>query len=113
LDKCIFCQIAAREIPADIVYQDDRLIAFKDIKPLAPVHLLIIPRKHLESLNSIGEDDTNLLGAIQQLAVKLARDAGVAESGYRLFTNCGPDAGQVVKHLHYHLLGGGSLGPGN
>jgi len=106
---CIFCQIASGKIPGDIVYQDDEIIAFRDIKPKAPLHLIIIPRKHIPSLDQLKESDTALVGRMVVVANKLAKDEGVAEKGYRLAVNCGQEGGQLVPHLHIHLLGGRKL----
>ena len=107
---CLFCKIAAGEIPAAKVYEDDEVLAFKDIAPKAPVHVLIIPKKHLTSLAEAADADAALLGHIQVLASRLAQELGVAESGFRVVSNSGPDSGQEVAHLHYHLLGGERLG---
>ena len=93
---CLFCKIAAKQIPASIVHEDADLVAFKDIAPQAPVHVLIVPRVHIESLNALDECHGALMGRIIVVAAKLARDLGLAEGGYRLVTNCGPDAGQTV-----------------
>jgi histidine triad (HIT) family protein len=106
---CIFCKIVAGEIPADIRYQDDEVIAFPDINPAAPVHLLIIPKQHIPSLAHINEGDTALIGRMVGVANRLAREAGIADEGYRLLVNCGEKGGQLVPHLHMHLLGGGRL----
>jgi histidine triad (HIT) family protein len=106
---CIFCQIAAGKIPGDILYQDDEIIAFRDINPQAPVHLLIIPRKHITSLAQLEETDSPLFGKMVNAANRLARSEGVSESGYRLAVNCGDDGGQIVPHLHLHLIGGRKL----
>jgi histidine triad (HIT) family protein len=106
---CIFCQIASGQIPADIIYQDQEIIAFRDIKPQAPVHLLLIPKRHIPSLNQLKEADLLLIGRMVAVATKLAKDEGVAEKGYRLAINCGTEGGQVVPHLHMHLLGGRRL----
>jgi histidine triad (HIT) family protein len=106
---CIFCQIASGKIPADIVHQDKEIIAFRDIKPLAPIHLIIIPRKHVPSLDQMKEGDAALLGRMVDIASKLAKNEGVAEKGYRLAINCGKEGGQLVPHLHMHLLGGRKL----
>jgi len=106
---CIFCQIASGKIPGDIVYQDREIIAFRDIKPKAPLHLLILPRKHIPSLDQLTESDTALVGRMVAVANKLAKDEGVAEKGYRLAINCGTEGGQLVPHLHIHLLGGRKL----
>jgi histidine triad (HIT) family protein len=106
---CIFCQIASGKIPGDIVYQDKEIIAFRDINPKAPLHLIIIPRKHIPSLDQLKESDTALVGRMVVVANKLAKDEGVAEKGYRLAVNCGQEGGQLVPHLHIHLLGGRKL----
>lgn len=106
---CIFCKIAAREIPAQLIYQDDELIAIKDINPAAPIHILLIPRKHIASLNQAGLEDADLLGHLQITAARIASDQGIAPTGYRLVHNCGEWGGQTVMHVHYHLLGGRNL----
>jgi diadenosine tetraphosphate (Ap4A) HIT family hydrolase len=106
MSDCLFCGIIDGKIKANVVYQDDSVVAFKDIAPKAPVHILIIPRKHLVSVADICEQDRTLVGQIFRVAAKLARDQGVADSGFRIVVNSGPDAGQSVFHLHYHLLGG-------
>ena len=106
---CIFCKIVAGEIPADILHQDENMIAFRDIEPVAPTHLLIIPKKHIPSLVQLSEADLSLLGDMIEVANQLARKEGVAESGYRLVINCGEQGGQLVPHLHMHLLGGKRL----
>jgi histidine triad (HIT) family protein len=106
---CLFCSIIEGKIKGEIVYRDDAVVAFKDIRPGAPVHLLIVPRKHIESVSSLETQDLPVIGAIFMAAAKLAKDLGVAESGYRVVVNNGPDAGQSVFHLHYHLLGGRPL----
>lgn len=109
-DECIFCRIAAGEIPADVVAHDEEFVAFRDVRPLAPVHLLVIPRRHVTSLDEAealgGEASARALGFI----AATARSAGVAASGYRVITNTGPDAGQEVRHLHWHVIGGTRLG---
>ena len=106
---CIFCQIVAGEIPSNIVYQDEKIIAFPDINPLAPIHLLIIPRKHIPSLVQLSEDEASLIGEMVNTANQLAKQEGISESGYRLVINCGKEGGQGVSHLHLHLLGGHQL----
>jgi histidine triad (HIT) family protein len=106
---CVFCQIAAGKIPSDIVYQDEELIAFRDINPQAPKHLLIIPRKHIASLADLSPAELPLIGSMVALAHKLAREEGITDTGYRLVVNYGEWGGQVVKHLHLHLLGGKKL----
>jgi histidine triad (HIT) family protein len=103
---CLFCSLIEGRIKGEIVYQDDVVLAFKDIRPVAPVHVLIVPRKHIESVSSLQSEDLPLIGAIFMAAAKLAKDFGIEESGYRVVVNNGPDAGQSVFHLHYHLLGG-------
>ena len=106
---CIFCQIVAGKIPSEILYQDDKVIAFRDVNPQAPVHLLIIPRKHIPSLTHLTEVESPLMGHIVSIANQLARREGVSERGYRLVINCGKEGGQAVPHIHLHLLGGRSL----
>ena len=107
---CLFCKIAAREIPAEMIYEDDQLIAIRDINPAAPVHFLIIPKAHIASLMNAGPEHTEMLGSIQLLASRLARQEGMAEQGFRLVNNCGEWGGQFVYHLHYHVLGGKPMG---
>lgn len=104
--ECIFCKIVAKEIPAQIVYEDKDVLSFKDINPMAPVHLLIIPKKHYQDLDAAAPADESLLGHIMAVAQKLAVEHGIAESGYRVVANNGLDAGQIVDHLHFHLIGG-------
>jgi len=107
--SCLFCRIVAGEIPADVVRESDRVLAFRDVNPQAPVHILLIPKEHLESVADVAEHHADTLTDIMQAATHLARAEGVAESGWRLVTNVGPDAGQSVYHLHFHLLGGRSM----
>lgn len=106
---CIFCKIVAGEIPADVLYQDERVIAFRDINPMAPTHLLIIPRKHIPSLAHISEAEASIIGDMVNTANQLAKREGISDSGYRLAINCGKQGGQLVPHLHMHLLGGRQL----
>ena len=106
MSDCLFCGIVDGKIKANLVYRDDSLVAFKDIAPKAPVHILIIPRKHIPGVLSLEPSDGALIGHIFQIAVTLAREQGIADSGFRLVVNSGADAGQSVFHLHYHLLGG-------
>ena len=106
---CIFCQIASGKIPSNILYQDESVIAFADISPQAPVHLLVVPRKHIESLTDITEADSPLVGHMVYVATQLAEKEGIAERGYRLVINCGEEGGQIVPHLHLHILGGKHL----
>jgi len=107
--ECIFCRIAAGEVPSDMVYQDDAFLAFRDISPQAPVHLLIIPKAHVGSLAELAEREPELVGRLVMTAKNLAARERIAEKGYRLVINCGPDGGQQVPHLHLHLLGGRKL----
>ncbi|MEG1661867.1 MAG: histidine triad nucleotide-binding protein, partial [Clostridiales bacterium] len=102
MDNCIFCKIAAGEIASDFLYEDEQLVAFRDISPKAPMHILIIPKKHLPSLAEASPEDQALLGKICLVARDLAEAAGYSESGYRLLTNCREDSGQEVPHLHFH-----------
>jgi len=104
--SCLFCQIVAGNIDADIVRTGELTLAFRDIRPQAPVHVLIIPKEHLASTAELTEDDGDLLVEVAQMAKWIAAAEGVAESGYRVVTNTGPDGGQTVGHLHFHLLGG-------
>ncbi|UCC61372.1 MAG: histidine triad nucleotide-binding protein [Dehalococcoidia bacterium] len=107
---CIFCRIAGGEIESNILYQDDQVIAFPDINPNAPVHILVVPLKHIESLVDLTASEEPLMGHMRAVANRLARDAGVSQKGYRLVVNCGPEGGQLVPHLHLHLLGGRKMG---
>lgn len=107
----IFSKIIAKEIPADIVYEDDRVLAFKDINPQAPVHILIIPKKEIPTVNDVTEADEVTLGRLFIVAAKIAAEQDIADSGYRLMVNVNNDGGQEVFHLHMHLLGGRNLGP--
>lgn len=103
--SCIFCRIASKEIPSGIVYEDEEVLAFRDLSPQAPMHLLVIPKRHMASLDDVGDTDAALLGSMMLAAQKVATAAGLAR-GYRIVTNCGVDAGQSVAHLHLHVLGG-------
>ncbi len=108
-DECLFCQIASGKIASDIVYEDNDVVAFTDVSPGAPTHLLIVPRVHLASLNDTDTKDIELLGKMMRAAITLAKEHDLAEGGYRLVINTGKDAGQTVGHIHLHLLGGRSL----
>jgi histidine triad (HIT) family protein len=101
--------IANKEMPAEIIFEDEQVLVFKDVKPVAPVHLLLIPKKHYTSLLELGEADAGLAGRLQSIAVRIARDLGFAEQGFRVVCNCGCDGGQLVAHVHYHLLAGRAL----
>ena len=105
-DECIFCRIVAGKLPADIVYQDDDFLAFRDIMPKAPTHILIIPKTHIISAAELTDAQQKLAGRLIIIAKNLAKKQGIAGKGYRLVINCGPEGGQVVPHLHLHLLGG-------
>ena len=111
MDDCIFCKIVAGDVDAKLLYEDDAVVAFADVSPMAPVHALVVPKKHVASVEEAGPEDRELLGHMVHAARKLARDLGVADSGYRLVINTGPDATQTVPHLHLHLLGGRALEP--
>ena len=104
---CIFCGIAAHAVPSQIVHEDDDVLAFADLRPVAPLHVLVIPKRHVASL---ADADPELAGKVAAAAARVARDAGYAERGYRVVANVGPDAGQSVDHLHFHVLAGRSLG---
>jgi histidine triad (HIT) family protein len=107
--ECIFCRIVAGEVPSDIVYQDEDFLAFRDISPQAPTHILIIPKTHVVSLAKLTEGQQELAGRLIIIAKNLAEKEGIAAKGYRLAINCGPEGGQVVPHLHLHLIGGRRL----
>lgn len=106
---CLFCKIAAEEIPSTTVYEDDLVYAFRDIDPQAPVHILIIPKQHIGSVNEITDENCAIVGHIFKVAAEIAKKEGIAEDGYRIVTNIGENGGQTVGHLHYHMLGGRSL----
>jgi len=106
---CLFCKIVAGDIPADVVYQDEHVFAFRDIDPKAPNHILIIPKRHIATLNDLQEEDCALVGRLQFTARKLAQELGFAEDGYRVVMNCNEDGGQTVYHIHMHLLGGRAM----
>ena len=106
---CVFCQIVAGKIPSETLYQDEEVIAFRDINPLAPTHVLIIPKRHILSLVQLTDDEMPLIGHMARVANQLAREEGVGESGYRLVISSGEQGGQIVPHLHMHLLGGRRL----
>ncbi|HHH45522.1 MAG TPA: histidine triad nucleotide-binding protein [Thiotrichales bacterium] len=109
-DDCIFCKIAAGEIPGDIVYQDDQVVAFRDLNPQAPTHVLVIPREHISTINDLQEHHAELVGRLYLAAKRVAADEGIAERGYRTVMNCNAEAGQTVFHIHLHLLGGRPMG---
>jgi histidine triad (HIT) family protein len=106
MTDCLFCKIAAGEIAAELVFKSDSVVAFRDINPQAPTHVLVIPRKHIATINDIGPDDTSLIGELYLVAAELARKEGFADEGYRVVMNCNAGAGQTVFHIHLHLMGG-------
>ena len=107
---CLFCKIVSGKISSDFVYEDDRVVAFHDINPQAPIHILIIPKEHISTLNDIRDKDKKLLGNLQLIASKIAKENNIQSDGFRTVYNCNKDAGQTVFHIHLHLLGGRSLG---
>jgi len=109
MDDCIFCKIVRKEFETKFLHEDDDFVVFNDIHPKAPVHLLIVPKRHIDSINHLEEQDENLAGKMLLLAKKMAEKSGVAEKGYKLILNVGKEGGQSVSHLHLHLLGGRSL----
>lgn len=110
MPDCLFCKLASREIPATLVYEDERILAFKDINPQAPTHVLLIPRRHIATLNDLGPDDDAIVGELVRRAAAIAGEQGYADRGYRTVFNCNADAGQTVFHIHLHLLAGRRLG---
>lgn len=109
MENCIFCKILKGEIPSEKVYEDEKVYAFKDINPEAPVHVLIIPKKHISSANELTEDNKEVIGDVYYAAQKIAKELGIADKGYRIINNCGEDGGQTVFHIHFHLMGGKKL----
>ncbi len=109
MENCIFCSIIEGKIPSQKVYENEHVFAFKDINPEAPIHVLIIPKLHISSLNELQEENIDVISHVYSAAKKIAKELGVSDSGYRVVSNCGKDAGQTVYHIHFHLLGGRSL----
>ena len=109
MSDCLFCKIANGEIPSNKAYEDDKVLAFYDLDPQAPKHVLIIPKEHISSANEITEENSSVVAHIFVTAAKIAKELGIAEDGYRIVNNCGENGGQSVKHLHFHLLGGRSM----
>ena len=109
-DDCLFCKIIKGEIPSDKVYEDEEILAFRDINPAAPIHILVIPKKHIASLAHMEKEDEIIVGKIYGVINKIAEEQGFKENGYRVIVNCGKDAGQEVMHLHFHLLAGAKFG---
>jgi histidine triad (HIT) family protein len=110
MSDCLFCKIVEKKIPAKIVHEDDQTLAFDDINPQAPVHTLVIPKKHVAAVQEYGPQDQSLIGHLLLACTKVAKDKGLAESGYRLVANTGRDGGQTVSHLHFHVMGGRHMG---
>lgn len=110
MEDCIFCKIIKREIPSSIVYEDSEIIAFRDVNPQAPIHILVIPKKHISFLVDLKEEDEAVVGKIYTVINKIAEQEGIDKKGFRVIVNCGEDGGQEVKHLHFHILGGKKLG---
>jgi histidine triad (HIT) family protein len=108
---CVFCKIVKGELPAKVVYEDELVMAFHDINPQAPVHILVIPKEHIPTLNDLEERHRELIGHIFLVIKRIAKEQGIDQSGYRVLVNCNRDGGQEVYHLHFHLLGGKPLGP--
>ena len=109
MEDCIFCKIIKGEIPSKKVYEDEKVYAFYDISPEAPIHFLVIPKEHIESANALKEENASVVAHIFLVINKLVSELGIAEKGYRIVNNCGEDGGQTVKHLHFHVLGGRNL----
>lgn len=110
MEDCLFCKIIKGEIPSEKVYEDEDILAFKDVEPAAPIHILVIPKKHIDSLAQIQEVDETVIGKIYRVINIIAQEQGFKENGYRVIVNCGKDGGQEVMHLHFHLLAGKKLG---
>lgn len=106
MDDCIFCKIVTGDIPADVIYEDDQVLAFRDLNPQAPTHALVIPRRHISTLNDLTDEDAELIGRMHLAARAVAQQDGIAEAGYRTVFNCNEGAGQTVFHIHLHVLGG-------
>ena len=109
--KWIFCKIIKGEIPSEKVYEDEEILAFKDIHPAAPIHILVIPKKHIATLMNVTPEDSNIMAKILESIQKIVKQLGIEENGFRLIANCGPDSGQEVMHIHFHLLAGRKMGP--
>lgn len=110
MDNCIFCKIINGEIPSKKVYEDDEILAFNDINPAAPIHILVIPKKHITSLATMKKEDEKIIGKIYSVINKIAEEQNFKDEGYRVIVNCGKNGGQEVMHLHFHILGGKQLG---
>ena len=110
MEACIFCKIIKKEIPSTIIYEDDKVIAFNDVNPAAPIHILVVPKKHIETLLDVSDQDNELISYVYQIINKIAKEKGFANNGFRVIVNCGKDSGQEVMHIHFHVLGGKKLG---
>ena len=110
MEDCVFCKIVDGKIPSNKVFENDEILAFKDINPAAPIHILVIPKKHIKSINEIENKDEDLIGKIFTVIGDIARKQGFADDGYRVISNCGVNGGQEVPHLHFHVIGGKKLG---
>ncbi len=110
MEDCIFCKIIKGDIPSERVYEDDEIIAIKDINPAAPIHILVIPKKHIPTLLDVNDEDNYLIGKIYKTINKIAKDLEIEENGFRVIANCGKDSGQEVMHIHFHMLAGKKLG---
>ncbi|NMM61948.1 histidine triad nucleotide-binding protein [Clostridium sp. P21] len=109
MEECIFCKIIKGEIPCEKVYEDDIVLSFKDISPGAPAHILIIPKKHISSLNELTDEDSKIIGHVFVILKEIVKKLGIDKTGYRIVSNCGEDGGQSVSHIHFHVLGGRKL----
>ena len=110
MKDCLFCKIVAGEIPSEKIYEDEKVLVFKDIHPVAPVHVLIIPKVHITNMNEVNSENSHIIARVFEVIPELAKQFNMDEKGYRIICNCGEDGGQVVNHLHYHLIGGKHLG---
>lgn len=110
MSNCIFCKIVNKEIPSDIIYEDDKVVAFNDANPQSPIHFLVIPKEHISSANYLNEENVSLISHIFLIINKLVKEKGLDEDGYRIVNNCGKLGGQTVNHIHFHLLSGRQLG---
>lgn len=110
MEECVFCKIIKGDIPSEKVYEDEEVLAFKDIEPVAPIHVLVIPKKHIANLLEVTQEDSHLIAHIYQVINKIAKDLNIEKDGFRVIVNCGKDAGQEVMHIHFHVLAGRKLG---
>ncbi len=110
MEDCLFCKIVKGEVPSNKVYEDDEILAFYDINPATPIHILVIPKKHITTHNEVGKEDIELMGKIHMVINQISEENGFKENGYRLIVNCGENGGQEIKHLHFHILAGKKMG---